>query len=83
VKAAALNFSTRLIIAGKYQLKPPSLLAGIRIRRVVESVGPGDVCPGDRVLGYAATRGAREDRLSAQRVVKIPERSISAPPASR
>ena len=62
VKAAALNFFDLLIIAGKYQNKPPfpfspaSEFAGI-----VESVGAGvtDVAPGDRVIG-AGSGAARE-----------------------
>jgi len=62
VKAAALNFFDLLIIAGKYQNKPPfpfspaSEFAGI-----VESVGAGvtDVAPGDRVIG-TGSGAARE-----------------------
>jgi NADPH2:quinone reductase len=77
VKSAALNFFDTLIIAGKYQVKPPfpfspaSEFAGI-----VESVGAGvtNVAPGDRVLGYAGYGAAREKVLiSQQRVVKIPD----------
>src|ERR1700736_4841366 len=77
VKSAALNFFDTLIIAGKYQVKPPlpfspaSEFAGI-----VESVG-ADVkgfAAGDRVLGYAGFGAAREKiAISAQRVVKIPD----------
>ena len=77
VKAAALNFFDTLIIAGKYQVKPPfpfspaSEFAGI-----VESVGTGvsEFAPGDRVLGYGGFGAAREKvQISAQRVVKIPD----------
>ena len=58
VKAAALNFFDTLIIAGKYQHKPPfpfspaSEFAGI-----VESVGTGvtDIAVGDRVVGLHST----------------------------
>ena len=54
IKAAALNFFDLLIIAGKYQHKPPfpfspaSEFAGI-----VEHVGAGvtEIAPGDRVMG--------------------------------
>jgi len=77
VKAAALNFFDTLIIAGKYQVKPPfpfspaSEFAGF-----VESVGVGVTAfkPGDRVLGYGGFGAAREKiAISAQRVVKIPD----------
>jgi NADPH2:quinone reductase len=76
VKAAALNFFDTLIIAGKYQVKPPfpfspaSEFAGI-----IESVGAGVTAfaTGDRVLGYGGYGAAREKVLiSQQRVVKIP-----------
>jgi len=77
VKAAALNFFDTLIIAGKYQFKPPfpfspaSEFAGI-----IESVGAGvtSLKAGDRVLGYGGHGAAREKIvISAQRVVKIPD----------
>jgi NADPH:quinone reductase len=78
VKAAALNFFDTLIIAGKYQHKPPfpfspaSEFAGI-----VESVGAGviDVAPGDRVMGSTGWGAARE-RIAAntKQLVKIPEK---------
>jgi NADPH2:quinone reductase len=66
VKAAALNFFDTLIVAGKYQYKPPfpfspaSEFAGI-----VESVGTGvtEFAPGDRVMGSDGLgRGARKPR---------------------
>jgi NADPH2:quinone reductase len=77
VKAAALNFFDLLIIAGKYQNKPPfpfspaSEFAGI-----VESVGPGvtEVAPGDRVMGSTGWGAARESTIAATRqLVKIPD----------
>ncbi len=78
VKAAALNFFDLLIIAGKYQVKPPfpfspaSEFAGI-----VESVGAGvtDVAVGDRVLGSTGHGTAREYIVvPAKQLVKIPEK---------
>ena len=78
VKAAALNFFDLLIIAGKYQVKPPfpfspaSEFAGI-----VESVGAGvtDVAVGDRVLGSTGHGTAREYiAVPAKQLVKIPEK---------
>src|ERR1041384_167601 len=77
IKAAALNFFDTLIIAGKYQFKPPfpfspaSAFAGI-----VEHVGASvtGLAPGDRVLGYGGFGAAREKiAIPAQRVVKIPD----------
>ena len=76
VKAAALNFFDTLIIAGKYQVKPPFPFSpASEFAGVVESVGAGvtGVAPGDRVLGYAATaRRARRSR-SRRQLVKIPD----------
>src|SRR3954464_462367 len=76
VKSAALNFFDTLIIAGKYQVKPPFPFSpASEFAGVIESVG-ADVtgfAPGDRVLGYAGYGAAREKiAISAQRVVKIP-----------
>src|ERR1700736_2539362 len=77
VKSAALNFFDTLIIAAKYQVKPPfpfspaSEFAGI-----VESVGAGvkGFAAGDRVLGYGGFGAAREKiAISAHCVVKIPD----------
>jgi NADPH:quinone reductase len=77
IKAAALNFFDLLIIAGKYQHKPPfpfspaSEFAGI-----VESVGAGvtDIVPGDRVMGAAGWGAARESiAVAASQLVKLPE----------
>ncbi len=77
IKAAALNFFDLLIIAGKYQHKPPfpfspaSEFAGI-----VESVGAGvtDVAPGDRVIGSTGWGAAREAITApADQLVKMPE----------
>ena len=77
IKAAALNFFDLLIIAGKYQYKPPfpfspaSEFAGI-----VESVGAGvtDFAPGDRVMGSTGWGAAREVlAASTKQLVKIPD----------
>jgi NADPH:quinone reductase len=76
VKAVALNFFDLLIIAGKYQNKPPfpfspaSEFAGI-----IESVGAGvtDVVPGDRVIGSTGSGAARESIVVAARLlVRMP-----------
>ena len=63
VKAAALNFFDTLIIAGKYQVKPPFPFSpASEFAGVVESVGAGvsGLAPGDRVLGYGGFGAARE-----------------------
>ena len=76
VKSAALNFFDTLIIAGKYQFKPPFPFSpASEFAGVVESVGAGvtSVAVGDRVLGYGGYGAAREKiAISAQRVVRIP-----------
>jgi NADPH:quinone reductase len=77
IKAAALNFFDTLIIAGKYQHKPPfpfspaSEFAGI-----VESVGSGvtDIAVGDRVIGNMGWGAAREAvAIDANQLAKLPE----------
>ena len=77
VKSAALNFFDTLIIAGKYQLKPPFPFSpASEFAGVIESVGAGvtGLKAGDRVLGYGGFGAAREKVvLGAQRVVKIPD----------
>ncbi len=77
IHAAALNFFDTLIIAGKYQFKPPFPFSpASEFAGVVESIGAGvtGFKPGDRVLGYGGHGAAREKiSLSAQRVVKIPD----------
>jgi len=63
VKAAALNFFDTLIIAGKYQHKPPFPFSpAAEFSGVVESVGPGvtTLAPGDRVMGNIGWGAARE-----------------------
>ncbi|HYQ07462.1 MAG TPA: NADPH:quinone oxidoreductase family protein [Xanthobacteraceae bacterium] len=77
VKAVALNFFDTLIIAGKYQHKPPFPFSpGAEFAGVIESVGSGvtDLAPGDRVAGYSGWGAAREIvAVPAQRLAKIPD----------
>src|SRR4051794_28637569 len=64
VKAAALNFFDTLLIAGKYQVKPPFPFSpASEFAGVIESVGAGvtTVAPGDRVLGYGGFGAARRE----------------------
>jgi NADPH:quinone reductase len=77
IKATALNFFDTLIVAGKYQHKPPFPFSpGSEFAGVVDSVGAGvaDVSPGDRVIGNIGWGAAREAvAVKPQQLVKIPE----------
>ena len=76
VAAAALNFFDTLIIAGKYQHKPPFPFSpAAEFAGVVTSVEPGltEISPGDRVMGYMGWGAARESVVvAASQLVKIP-----------
>jgi len=76
IHAAALNFFDTLIIAGKYQVKPPFPFSpAAECAGVVESVGKAvtTVKVGDRVLAYSRYGAAREKiALPAAQVVRIP-----------
>jgi NADPH2:quinone reductase len=76
VEAVGLNFFDTLIIAGKYQAKPPFPFSpGGELAGVVESVGPGvsGLQAGDRVMGYSNFNAARERAaVAADNLVKIP-----------
>ena len=76
VKAAALNFFDTLIIAGKYQQKPPFPFSpAAEFAGVVESVGAGvtGIAPSDRVMGNIGWGAARQAvAVPAQQLVKIP-----------
>jgi NADPH2:quinone reductase len=77
IKAAALNFFDTLIVAGKYQHKPPFPFSpAAEFSGVVESVGPGvnGIAPGDRVMGNIGWGAAREAvAVAADLLVKIPD----------
>ena len=77
IKAAALNFFDTLIIAGKYQHKPPFPFSpAAEFSGVVESVGPGvnGIAPGDRVMGNIGWGAAREAAaVPTDQLVKIPD----------
>ena len=65
VAAVGLNFFDTLIIAGRYQTKPPFPFSpGGEFAGVVERVGPGvtEFQPGDRVMGYTNFNAARACR---------------------
>jgi NADPH2:quinone reductase len=75
IKAVGLNFYDTLIIAGKYQTKPPLPFSpGGEFAGVVDSVGDGvtDFAAGDRVLGYTTFGAARQyAAMPAARLVKL------------
>jgi NADPH2:quinone reductase len=77
VEAAALNFFDTLIIAGKYQLKPPLPFSpAAEFAGTVVAVGAGvaDIGVSDRVLGYMAYGAARERvAVPAASLVKLPD----------
>ncbi len=77
VRAAALNFFDTLIIAGKYQHKPPFPFSpASEFAGVVESVGAGvtDIAVGDRVVGNMGWGAAREAvAIEAHQLAKLPE----------
>ena len=77
VKAVALNFFDTLLIAGKYQHKPPFPFSpGAEFAGLVESVGAGvnGFAPGDRVIGWAGWGAAREKiAVGAAQLVKLPD----------
>ena len=77
VKAAALNFFDTLIIAGKYQQKPPFPFSpAAEFAGIVEQIGDGvaDITVGDRVMGWMGWGAAREYVVAEPRqLVKIPE----------
>jgi NADPH2:quinone reductase len=77
IQAAALNFFDTLIIAGKYQTKPPMPFSpAAEFAGTVESLGSGvsTLRLGDRVLGYCSYGAARERiALAADRLIKIPD----------
>src|ERR1035441_11002859 len=76
VKAAALNFFDTLIIAGKYQHKPPFPFSpAAEFAGEIESVSAGvtGFAPGDRVLGNIGWGAAREKvAVAADQLVGIP-----------
>jgi NADPH:quinone reductase len=77
VAAAALNFFDTLIIAGKYQFKPPFPFSpAAEFAGVVESIGAGvhDIAPGDRVMGYMGWGAARDYVAApASQLAKLPD----------
>jgi NADPH2:quinone reductase len=76
IKAAALNFFDLLIIAGKYQHRPPFPFSpAAEFAGMVERVGAGvtEFAPGDRVMGWTGWGAARESLATGtNNLVKLP-----------
>src|SRR5215471_10866965 len=76
IKAAALNFFDNLIIAGKYQHKPPFPFSpAAEFAGVVESIGASvtEFKPGDSVIGNIGWGAAREKvAIAADKLVPMP-----------
>ncbi|MES0871559.1 NADPH:quinone oxidoreductase family protein [Pseudovibrio sp. SCP19] len=78
VEAAGVNFPDTLVIAGKYQIKPPMpFVPGGEVAGRVEAVGEGvtDFAPGDPVVALLLQQGgyAEEVVVDASAVMKRPE----------
>lgn len=77
VRAAALNFFDTLIIADKYQIKPPRPFSpGAEFSGIVESLGAGVTAfrPGDAVIGYIRHGAVRERvAVKASKLVALPQ----------
>ena len=77
VHAAGLNFADTLIVAGKYQEKPPFPFSpGMEASGAIEAVGDGvtGLREGDRVMALTGHGGfAERCVVEARRVLKIPD----------
>ncbi len=77
IHAAGLNFFDTLIIAGKYQTKPPFPFSpAAEFAGVIERTGEGvtGLKAGDRVLGYAGY-GAAAEKIAAPaaKLIRLPD----------
>ena len=77
IEAAALNFFDTLIIANKYQTKPPLPFSpGGEFAGTVEALGTGvnDFSVGERVIACSGYGAARERiAIAAAKLIRIPE----------
>jgi NADPH:quinone reductase len=77
VRAAGVNFADNLMIAGRYQFKPPFPFSpGFEVSGVIEELGEdaGELEPGDRVMAALPHGGYAEEVVTpAANVVPIPE----------
>lgn len=82
VRAAAVNFPDALLVAGKYQFRPPFPFSpGIEFSGVVDAVGDDVSSPriGDKVVG-TASHGAHAEQVLAEaaHVVALPADTADA-----
>jgi NADPH2:quinone reductase len=77
-RAAALNFFDILLIAGKYQTKPPfPFTPGSEVAGYIDATGPGvtGFSPGDRVQAMATSGSYSEYSIApAARTFRVPNR---------
>src|SRR6266852_2689218 len=77
VHSAALNFPDILLIAGKYQVKPPLPFSpGLEVAGTIDSVGAGTAgfTPGQRVLAQLSMGGFAEFAVAPVAAVqRIPD----------
>lgn len=77
VKAVGLNYFDLLIIANRYQVKPPLPFSpGSEFSGIVRAVGDGvsEVTPGDRVCGFLGYGAAREKVIApAAALIPLPD----------
>src|SRR5579885_2351435 len=78
IAAAGLNFADTLMVAGKYQEKPPfPFVPGLEAAGTVREVGAGvtGIKPGDRVIALLGTGAFAEEAVaSVGDLYPIPER---------
>jgi NADPH2:quinone reductase len=76
VRAAGVNFADNLMIAGRYQFKPPFPFSpGFEVSGVIEELGEdaGELEPGDRVMAALPHGGYAEEVVTpAANIVPIP-----------
>ena len=77
VKATAVNYADAIMVAGKYQTKPPLPFSpGLETAGIVEACGAGvtDFKPGDRVMAILAYGGLAEYAVApAAETFRIPD----------
>src|SRR5215468_2539877 len=80
VSAAALNFPDLLLIAGKYQVKPPlPFTPGLEVAGVVDQLGSGvtKFAPGERVLASVGMGGFAEYAVAPESAAQAMPESMS------
>lgn len=77
VKASGMNFPDLLLVAGKYQMKPPlPFVPGSECAGVISALGDGVTGwqIGDRVIGYSMLGGMAEKVvLPASNLIRLPD----------